>query len=102
MLTQSFPTGVIGGILANPYFMSDIGNPQDSRVITFIAAGILLGDVVGLAIIAPLSWYIGRRRTVIICCWIAIVGVILQTATQTAAEILVGRVILGIANGRMF
>lgn len=93
-------SGVIGGILANPYFLEAIGNPTDTRWLTWIAAGILLGDVIGLAIIAPLSWRLGRRRTVILCCWVAIVGVILQTATQSPIEILVGRVILGIANGR--
>ncbi len=84
-LTQflSYGTGVIGGILANPYFLDAIGNPKDSRYITFIAAGILLGDVVGLAIIAPLSWRLGRRKTVILCCLIAIVGVILQTVTTS-------------------
>lgn len=103
LITDSALTGsigVIGGILANPHFLNDIGNPTDSRYITFIAAGILLGDVVGLAVIAPLSWRLGRRRTIILCCWIAIVGVILQTATHSPIEILVGRVVLGIANGR--
>lgn len=92
--------GVIGGILANPHFLNDIGKPTDSRYITFIASGILLGDVVGLAVIAPLSWRLGRRRTIILCCWIAILGVVLQTATHSPIEILVGRVVLGIANGR--
>jgi MFS family permease len=90
---------VIGGILANPDFLNTIGNPTDTRYLTFIAAGILLGDVVGLAAFAPISWRLGRRRSVILCCCIAIVGVILQTATTSPIEILVGRVVLGIANG---
>jgi MFS family permease len=93
-------TGVIGGILANPNFLDTIGNPTDTRYLTFIAAGILLGDVVGLAAFTPISWRLGRRRSVILCCWIAIVGVILQTATHSPIEILTGRVVLGIANGR--
>lgn len=86
--------------MANPYFLDTIGHPADSRYLTFIASGIFLGDVLGLAVIAPLSWRLGRRRTVILCCWIGLVGVILQTATYSPIEILVGRVVLGIANGR--
>jgi hypothetical protein len=34
------------------------------------------------------------------CCTIALVGVTLQTATKTPVEILAGRIVLGIANGR--
>ncbi|RDW85361.1 hypothetical protein BP5796_03686 [Coleophoma crateriformis] len=98
-MLYGWDAGVIGGVLANPYFLDAIGNPTDSRYSTFIAAGILLGDVVGLASIAPFSWRLGRRRTVILCCWIAIVGVILQTVAKSPVEILVGRVVLGIANG---
>lgn len=74
-------SGVIGGILANRYFQNAIGNPVDTRWNSFIASAILLGDVLGLAVVAPLSWYIGRRLTVIICCWIGLCGVVLQSAT---------------------
>lgn len=98
LLTQQI--GVISGILANPHFLDDIGNPTDSRYITWIAAGILLGDVVGLLCLGPLSFRIGRKRIVIVCCIIALIGVALQTATQGPVEILAGRVVLGFANGR--
>ena len=97
-LTRS--TGVIGGILANPAFLNDIGNPTDSRYITWIAAGILLGDVVGLLCLSAVSFRIGRKTTIVVCCVVALVGVALQTATQSPIEILTGRVVLGLANGR--
>lgn len=75
--------GVMSSVLANPYFLKAIGNPTDSRLSTFIASGLFLGDVIGLAVIAPLSWRLGRRTTVIICCWIGIIGVLLQTTAYS-------------------
>ena len=95
-------SGVIGGVLSNPRFIKDIGDPTDSRYFTWIAAGILLGDVIGLCTLGAISSRLGRRRTVILCCLIALVGVALQTCTRSPIEILVGRVVLGIANGRKF
>ncbi|KAH8652255.1 general substrate transporter [Xylariales sp. PMI_506] len=98
-MLYGWDAGVISGVLANPYFLEAMGNPTDSRYSSFIGSGILLGDVVGLAFLAPLSWRLGRRYTVILCCWIAIIGVILQAAAYSPIQVLVGRVILGIANG---
>ncbi|KAK5121190.1 hypothetical protein LTR85_005674 [Meristemomyces frigidus] len=98
-MLYGWDAGVISGVIANPYFLDAIGNPTSTSVLTWIASGILLGDCLGLAIIAPLSWRLGRRNIVILCCWIALVGVLVQTTTYDPVQILVGRVILGIANG---
>ncbi|KAL1849170.1 hypothetical protein VTK73DRAFT_9929 [Phialemonium thermophilum] len=104
-MLYGWDAGVISGVESNPYFLNTIGNPSDSRWLTFIASGILLGDVLGLAIVTPLSWRLGRKNTVIMCCIIALVGVLLQTATFSTddecspIEILVGRIVLGFANG---
>lgn len=110
--------GVIGGIVANSAFLKFINFTGDAPMLTFCVAGILLGDVVGCLLAIPFVYRIGRRLCIICACvsvpshppsvrlltgssrqWISLVGVILQTSTFSAIEMIIGRILLGLGNG---
>ncbi|KIY72315.1 general substrate transporter [Cylindrobasidium torrendii FP15055 ss-10] len=92
--------GIMGGILNTPQFEKHIVT-SNTELLSFISSGIILGDIFGCAIIAPLSWSIGRRSSILLCCWVALVGIIIQTAAVSATMLIVGRVILGLGNGAL-
>ncbi|KAM0752580.1 general substrate transporter [Meredithblackwellia eburnea MCA 4105] len=104
MVLYGWDAGVIGGIISTPQFLSQmkgIGYPEkiNNELLTFIAAGILLGDIFGCLGSSPFVWTLGRRRTIILACWTAIAGIILQTAAVNAYMMLIGRIVLGLGNG---
>lgn len=97
--------GVIGGIIATPQFQKSIhydasdtsnGNVQ---LDSFMPAGIFLGNIFGCLLSVPLVYRYGRRFCIIAACWIAVVGVILQTSGFSAIQVIIGRVVLGVGNG---
>ncbi|KAK0450421.1 uncharacterized protein EV420DRAFT_1646647 [Desarmillaria tabescens] len=71
----------------------------NTEVTSFISSGIILGDIFGSAVIAPLSWSVGRRVSILLSCWVALIGIIIQTASVNSTMMIVGRTILGLGNG---
>ncbi|KAF9026723.1 general substrate transporter [Hymenopellis radicata] len=90
--------GIMGGILNTPQFDRQI-HAASTDVTSFISSGIILGDIFGCAIIAPLSWTVGRRVSILLSCWTALLGIIIQTAAVNSTMMIIGRVILGLGNG---
>ncbi|KAK0473349.1 major facilitator superfamily domain-containing protein [Armillaria novae-zelandiae] len=90
--------GIMGGILNTPQFDRQI-YAANTEVTSFISSGIILGDIFGSAIIAPLSWSVGRRVSILLSCWVALIGIIIQTAAVNSTMMIVGRTILGLGNG---
>lgn len=90
--------GIMGGILNTPQFDRQI-YAANTEVTSFISSGIILGDIFGSAIIAPLSWTVGRRVSILLSCWVALIGIIIQTAAVNSTMMIVGRTILGLGNG---
>ncbi|KAK0431360.1 hypothetical protein EV421DRAFT_173462 [Armillaria borealis] len=90
--------GIMGGILNTPQFDRQI-YAANTEVTSFISSGIILGDIFGSAIIAPLSWSVGRRVSILLSCWVALIGIIIQTAAVNSTMMIIGRTILGLGNG---
>lgn len=62
-------------------------------------ASYTLGCFVGAVATIWLGNLLGRKRTVIVGSSIMLVGAIIQTASYTLAQLIVGRVITGFGNG---
>lgn len=60
--------GVIGGVVSTPAFQKSINFDDNFPLLTFVVAGILLGDVVGCILVVPFSYRIGRRLCIIWAC----------------------------------
>ncbi|KAF8913375.1 hypothetical protein CPB85DRAFT_1434015 [Mucidula mucida] len=91
---------VLGRILNTPQFDGQI-HAASTDVTSFISSGIILGDIFGCAVIAPLSWSLGRRVSILLSCWTALLGIIIQTAAVNSTMMIIGRVILGLGNGAL-
>lgn len=86
-------------MISTPAFHKSINFTGNADLLTFIVAGILLGDVVGCIIVTPFVHRLGRRFCIIFACYVGLIGVILQTSTFSAEQMIVGRILLGIGNG---
>jgi len=97
--------GVIGGIIATKQFQNSIHyNANDTsndnvQLDSFMPAGIFLGNIVGCWLCVPLVYRFGRRFCIIVACWVAVIGVTLQTSAFSALQVIIGRVVLGLGNG---
>lgn len=68
---------------------------KKSLITSILSAGTFFGAIIA----GDVADFIGRRSTVIIGCFIFIVGVILQTASTTLALLVVGRLVAGFGVG---
>ncbi|KAI1834815.1 hypothetical protein DTO006G1_3357 [Penicillium roqueforti] len=97
-LLFGYDQGVFGGLLDNEPFLETFGNPgvtiQGQIVATYD-----IGCIIGTLVTMFAGDKLGRRRTILIGCCILIVGAILQTASYSLAQMIVGRVVAGVGNG---
>ncbi|EJU00589.1 general substrate transporter [Dacryopinax primogenitus] len=104
--SYGYDTGIAGGVVSNPYFQQvfglDAGNANDlsSNIVSVLQAGAFFGALGS----APLSGWIGRRWTLIICSLVFILGAILTTVAESQnvrglSYIYSGRVISGLGIG---
>lgn len=105
-----YDSGYISGVMGMNYFIEHF-EPLDASLAgtkTFVLAAwkkslitsiLSAGTFFGAIIAGDVADFIGRRTTVIIGCFIFIVGVVLQTASTALALLVVGRLIAGFGVG---
>ncbi|KAK4553052.1 hypothetical protein LTR86_009976 [Recurvomyces mirabilis] len=93
-----YDQGVLSGLLANPHFQDQFGNPND--VITGITvSSYCLGAFFGCLTNFAIGDILGRRKMIWLAMGFIIVGATLQTSAFSLAHLIVGRVITGLGTG---
>jgi MFS family permease len=90
---------VLGGLVTQPSFLNAINNPSPGYLGTIIAL-YNIGCLAGCAIAAIWGIKLGRKRAVIVGCSIMIVGGAIQASTRGAGQLIAGRLISGVGNGK--
>ena len=94
-LLYGYDTGIISGALLQIGKEFDTGDGMEQS----IAAGILLGAVIGALTCSLLSERWGRHKTILLICTIFIVGSLCCSVSPTAVVLALSRVLLGFAVG---
>ncbi|GAD91793.1 hypothetical protein NECHADRAFT_48029 [Paecilomyces variotii No. 5] len=97
-LLFGYDQGVFGGILDNESFLRTFGFPG-ATIQGQIVATYDLGCIMGTLVSMYTGDKLGRRRSILTGCVILIIGAILQTASYSLAQMIVGRVVAGLGNG---
>jgi MFS transporter, SP family, sugar:H+ symporter len=105
-----YDSGYISGVMGMTYFihrftgLDPATTPKDSFSLpswkkSLITSILSAGTFFGAIIAGDLADFFGRRTTIIIGCFIFIVGVILQTASTALGLLVAGRLIAGFGVG---
>jgi MFS family permease len=95
---NSYDQGVLSGLLENPSFREQFGDPND--VITGITvSSYCLGAFFGCVLNFAIGDLLGRRYMIWLAMGLIIVGATLQTSAYTLAHLIVGRIITGLGTG---
>ncbi|MEU0968352.1 sugar porter family MFS transporter [Streptomyces sp. NPDC005917] len=94
-MLYGYDTGIISGALLQISGEFHIGNGMKQ----VIAAGILLGAVIGALACSVLSERIGRHRTILVICTVFVLGSVTCSLAPTALTLALCRVLLGFAVG---
>ncbi|SDS41658.1 MFS transporter, sugar porter (SP) family [Nocardioides scoriae] len=94
-LLYGYDTGIISGALLQISEEFDTGNGLEQS----IAAGILLGAVIGALVCSLLSERWGRHRTILLICCVFVAGSLLCSIAPSAVLLALARVLLGFAVG---
>lgn len=97
-LLFGYDQGVFGGLLDNAAFQKAFGYPN-STIQGLIVATYDLGCIIGTIVSMCAGDKLGRRWSIFIGCCILLVGAVLQTASYSLAQMIVGRVVAGVGNG---
>ena len=94
-LLYGYDTGIISGALLQISDEFDTGHGIEQA----IAAGILLGAVIGALVCSFLSERYGRHRTILLICTIFVVGSLACSVAPSAVTLALARIVLGFAVG---
>lgn len=97
-LLFGYDQGVFGGLLDNEPFLRTFGFPG-ATIQGQIVATYDIGCIIGTLVSMYIGDKLGRRRCILVGCAILIIGAILQTASYSLGQMIVGRVVAGIGNG---
>ncbi|KIW13728.1 hypothetical protein PV08_08919 [Exophiala spinifera] len=99
-LLFGYDQGIMGSIVSTPYFLEAINvKADDADTISTVVSIYDIGCMVGCLIAAGWGSALGRRRTIAIGMGIMVIGAVLQAASYSVAQMIVGRIVSGIGNG---
>lgn len=98
-MMYGYDAGVLGGLLLHKPFLDAIGNPRGEWTIALISSSYSLAACVTTLIVAPFTFRLGRRGTILLGNFAAIIGSVVQATSWSVAQLIVGRVITGFAIG---
>ena len=84
-MMYGYDAGVLGGMLLHKPVLDAMGNPTGNYVIPMIVASYDLAACVTAIAIAPFSFNLGRRGTVILGNIVAVLGSIIQASSYSVA-----------------
>ncbi|KAI7204265.1 hypothetical protein D0869_03776 [Hortaea werneckii] len=97
-LLFGYDQGLYGGLLDNQSFPETFNNP-DATIQGQIVATYDIGCIIGTILSMFVGDKLGRRRSVLTGCVVLIVGGVLQAASYSLAQMIVGRIVAGVGNG---
>ncbi|THY11718.1 general substrate transporter [Aureobasidium pullulans] len=95
---NGYDGSLINGLLAIPYFNTNLGDPSSS-LLGLTLAGISLGGLPSFIPASYVSDYMGRRFTVFIGSFIMLAAAVIQCATSGVYAFLGTRIMLGVGLG---
>ncbi len=84
---------MLGGVLLHKPFLDAIDNPTGEWTIALISSSYSLAACVTTLIIAPFTFRLGRRGTILLGCLAAVVGSVIQAASWSVGQLISGRVV---------
>ncbi|KAM0347757.1 hypothetical protein ACHAPU_004772 [Fusarium lateritium] len=93
-----FDNGLMGGLVNTTAFKDTFDDPN-SDMIGVIVAIFEIGCFFGAIFAAIWGEKLGRRRSVLIGCIVLIIGAIIQAASYSRAQMIVGRIVSGLGLG---
>lgn len=97
-ITNGYDGSMLNGLQIIENWQTYFNEPTGS-ILGVISNGTRFGQVASLLVSATLIQRFGRRRPIAIGSGILLLGVIVQTAAQSTAMFVVGRVLIGFGNG---
>ncbi|CAK7208036.1 hypothetical protein SEUCBS139899_010870 [Sporothrix eucalyptigena] len=99
-MMYGYDAGILGGLFLHPPFIDALGLADASQyTIPMIASAYSLAGCITSVIMAMFSFRLGRRRTILLGNAAACIGTVLQAASYSVAQIIVGRICTGFAIG---
>lgn len=92
-MMYGYDAGVLGGVLLHKPFLDAIGNPKGEWTIALISSSYSLAACVTTVIVAPFTFRLGRRGTIILGNVAAVVGSVIQATSWSVGQLISGRVI---------
>ncbi|KAJ8995566.1 hypothetical protein HRR80_000333 [Exophiala dermatitidis] len=101
MTLFGYDQGVFGGVIVTQDFLNvhNLGGPSKTSLLGTVTAIYDVGCFFGAIIAFWLGERLGRRKAVLIGTTVMSVGAILQIASFSTAQMIVGRIVAGIGNG---
>ncbi|KAM0789147.1 hypothetical protein ACM66B_003200 [Microbotryomycetes sp. NB124-2] len=93
-----YDNGVIGGLTGEASFNAVLGNPS-SKTLSTVVAIYEVGCFFGAAIALTVGERLGRKRSIALGAVLMTIGAVVQGITYGVAQIIVGRIILGLGMG---
>ena len=91
-MMYGYDAGVLGGMLLHKPFLDAIGNPTGEWTIALISSSYSLAACVTTFIVAPFTFRLGRRGTILLGNAAAVVGSIVQATSWSVGQLIAGRV----------
>ncbi|KAL1889952.1 hypothetical protein Sste5346_008530 [Sporothrix stenoceras] len=99
-MMYGYDAGILGGLFLHPPFIETLSLANASQyTIPMIASAYSLAGCVTSVIMALFSFRLGRRRTILLGNFAALIGTVLQAAAYSVGQIIVGRICTGFAIG---
>jgi MFS family permease len=86
-------------VLLHPPFLDAIGHPKDVWTIPMITTSYDLAACVTAVGIAPFTFRLGRRGTILLGNLVAVFGAVIQASSYFVGQLIAGRLLTGFALG---
>ncbi|KAG6022428.1 hypothetical protein E4U41_002265, partial [Claviceps citrina] len=93
-----YDNGLMGGLVNSPAFSRTFDSPS-SAMVGVIVAIFEVGCFAGAILSAVVGERLGRRRSIAYGCCIMVVGVVVQAAAASRAQLIAGRAVAGVGLG---
>lgn len=99
-MSQRYDQGVFGGVIVTPDFLDLLGIADDATMQSTVTAIYDVGCFLGAVSTIWIGESLGRKKTILLGTTIMSIGAILQVAAFGIPQMIVGRIVAGIGNGR--
>ncbi|KAI0967502.1 general substrate transporter [Xylaria arbuscula] len=98
-----YDSGYINGVMGMPYFIRQIDGPDATSLAgsskAIITSVLSLGTFIGALVAGDFADLVGRRTTILGSCFVFLIGVVLQVASEGLSLLVTGRIVAGLGVG---